>query len=86
MPLRSHLLTAAGIAILVGAHPAEAKKCPPGTTIREYCSDDDPAGYNERLVNFDRASPRYGESYRSEHRRRGLVHVHADGARVFVAR
>lgn len=79
-------MTVAGIAVLVGAHPAEAKKCPPGTAIREYCSDGEPSEDNERLVNVDPASLRYGESYRSEHRRGGVIHAYADGQRVFVAR
>jgi hypothetical protein len=82
----SHVLTAAGIAVLVAAPPAEAKKCPPGTTIREYCSDGTSAEANDRVVNLDPASPRYGESYRSENRRRGVLHIYADGARAFVAR
>jgi hypothetical protein len=86
MPLRSRVLTAAGIAILVSAQPAEAKKCPPGNAIRQYCSDAVPAEGKDRLVNLDPASPRYGEPYRSANRGRGVLHVYADGARVFVAR
>jgi hypothetical protein len=86
MPLRSHVLTAVGIAVFVGAHPAEAKKCPPGTAIREYCRHDKSATPKDRLVNPDPASQRYGEPYRSENRSRGVLHVYADGTRAFVAR